>query len=73
MNNVSRNDPCPCGSSKKYKKCCLPTEQQNYTETRQKYKLEMIEDWNLGLQLVKEYDELQALRNKKRDCVESGS
>ncbi|NQZ12967.1 MAG: SEC-C domain-containing protein, partial [Algicola sp.] len=22
-NNVGRNDPCPCGSGKKYKKCCL--------------------------------------------------
>ncbi|WP_337019343.1 SEC-C domain-containing protein [Oceanobacillus massiliensis] len=22
MNNVKRNDPCPCGSRKKYKKCC---------------------------------------------------
>jgi hypothetical protein len=21
-----RNDPCPCGSGKKYKKCCLPKE-----------------------------------------------
>lgn len=21
---VGRNDPCPCGSSKKFKKCCLP-------------------------------------------------
>jgi hypothetical protein len=21
-----RNDPCPCGSGKKYKKCCLPSE-----------------------------------------------
>lgn len=20
--NVKRNDPCPCGSGKKYKKCC---------------------------------------------------
>jgi uncharacterized protein YecA (UPF0149 family) len=19
---ISRNDPCPCGSGKKYKKCC---------------------------------------------------
>ncbi len=24
--NVGRNDPCPCGSGKKYKKCCLETE-----------------------------------------------
>ncbi len=23
MFSVSRNDPCPCGSGKKYKKCCL--------------------------------------------------
>ncbi|MDT8324176.1 MAG: SEC-C metal-binding domain-containing protein, partial [Bacteroidota bacterium] len=22
-NSVGRNDPCPCGSGKKYKKCCL--------------------------------------------------
>ena len=22
-NNVRRNDPCPCGSGKKYKNCCL--------------------------------------------------
>ncbi len=23
MNKVGRNDPCPCGSGKKYKKCCF--------------------------------------------------
>ncbi len=23
---IGRNDPCPCGSGKKYKKCCLPRE-----------------------------------------------
>jgi SEC-C motif len=25
-NRVSRNDPCPCGSGKKFKHCCLPKE-----------------------------------------------
>ena len=25
--NVGRNDPCPCGSGKKYKKCCLNKQQ----------------------------------------------
>lgn len=25
--NVGRNDPCPCGSGKKFKKCCLPKKQ----------------------------------------------
>jgi len=24
MSTPGRNDPCPCGSGKKYKKCCLP-------------------------------------------------
>ncbi len=23
MRSVGRNNPCPCGSGKKYKKCCL--------------------------------------------------
>ena len=25
--SIGRNDPCPCGSGKKYKKCCLGAEQ----------------------------------------------
>jgi hypothetical protein len=27
MADSGRNDPCPCGSGKKYKKCCLPKEE----------------------------------------------
>ncbi|MGZ3795103.1 MAG: SEC-C metal-binding domain-containing protein [Pseudobdellovibrionaceae bacterium] len=27
MQNIGRNDACPCGSGKKYKKCCLPNQQ----------------------------------------------
>ncbi|MEN8178766.1 MAG: SEC-C metal-binding domain-containing protein [Pseudomonadota bacterium] len=26
--NVGRNDPCPCGSGKKYKKCCLGKDEE---------------------------------------------
>src|SRR5687768_8924439 len=26
---AGRNEPCPCGSGKKYKKCCLPKDQAN--------------------------------------------
>ncbi len=26
MNTIGRNDPCPCGSGKKYKKCCGATD-----------------------------------------------
>jgi hypothetical protein len=32
MEQVGRNDPCPWGSGKKYKKCCLEKEAaSNYT------------------------------------------
>ncbi len=31
MEKVGRNDPCPCGSGKKYKKCC---EHRNALEGR---------------------------------------
>ena len=27
-NKIGRNDQCPCGSGKKYKKCCLARQQQ---------------------------------------------
>jgi uncharacterized protein YchJ len=26
---VGRNDPCPCGSGKKYKKCCLGKDERS--------------------------------------------
>lgn len=27
MAKIGRNDPCPCGSGRKYKQCCLQSEQ----------------------------------------------
>ncbi len=31
---AGRNEPCPCGSGRKYKKCCLPTEESKHAERR---------------------------------------
>ncbi len=33
---TGRNDPCPCGSGKKYKQCCLkmPTGKKKFTATK---------------------------------------
>lgn len=32
---IGRNDPCPCGSGKKYKKCCLNTgKYENLVKTK---------------------------------------
>ena len=32
MKKVGRNDPCPCGSNKKYKKCCLAADTEKQPE-----------------------------------------
>ena len=32
---IGRNDPCPCGSGKKYKNCCLKKDQAAEREARQ--------------------------------------
>lgn len=44
MNKVGRNAPCPCGSGKKYKKCC-----QVYQPSK-----ELLADLALGQQRVRE-------------------
>ena len=31
---IGRNDPCPCGSGKKYKKCCLALDQKQARQIR---------------------------------------
>jgi hypothetical protein len=42
---VGRNDPCPCGSGKKYKKCCLKKEmEQKVKELREKRAKEEAEE-----------------------------
>jgi len=29
---IGRNDPCPCGSGKKYKQCCLESSKHDHRE-----------------------------------------
>jgi hypothetical protein len=33
---LGRNDPCPCGSGKKYKQCCLDKDEAKAREARAK-------------------------------------
>lgn len=35
MSKIGRNEPCPCGSGKKYKKCCLPLQQKAMVDVAQ--------------------------------------
>jgi len=36
MSNIGRNDPCPCGSGKKYKKCHIEKDEKKDQKERQK-------------------------------------
>ena len=51
MNKPGRNDPCLCGSGKKYKKCCIGklTPTQQWVE----------DDLALGQKLIAEFEEEQ--------------
>lgn len=56
MNKVGRNDPCPCGSGKKFKKCCLDKPYQPSAE--------LLADFELGQQRIREYEEEQKKREQ---------
>jgi tetratricopeptide (TPR) repeat protein len=62
MEKIGRNAPCPCGSGKKYKKCCLPLHQESSAQ-------EFSEE---PFTLVPEFTELDRLSNSVVDLIEEG-
>lgn len=53
MGKIGRNDPCPCGSGKKYKKCCL----EKYVKTNSDLYNHFKEEIGFLVSLSKSYDE----------------
>ena len=43
FNNIGRNDPCPCGSGKKYKKCCY-LKTQPHIEKQELIRVKIIDE-----------------------------
>jgi hypothetical protein len=55
---AGRNDPCPCGSGKKYKKCCWERDQLNRSENpARKFREEMMDD--IGDRVFESMEEAQ--------------
>lgn len=56
--SIGRNDPCPCGSNLKYKKCCLDKIENQEAITRKllqdDFEKWMIEDEKLGIKYMQE-------------------
>jgi tetratricopeptide (TPR) repeat protein len=62
MEKVGRNAPCPCGSGKKYKKCCLSLHQESSAQ-----------EFSAGpFTSVPEFTELDRLSNSVVDLIEEG-
>ncbi|MFH0730726.1 MAG: SEC-C metal-binding domain-containing protein [Pseudomonadota bacterium] len=64
MAKISRNAPCPCGSGKKYKKCCLLHKEAEALEQRK------ILEQNPGKALI-EIDDLDDLSNSVIDLIDA--
>jgi len=54
MVKIGRNDPCPCGSGTKYKKCCYLKQQLPKMQ-------------HLPPEVIKKFQEIQAHENKRRE------
>ena len=65
MTKVGRNEPCPCGSGKKYKRCCLDKDQAFEREAFAAAQSARYDDdaW---------YDELAYASNAVIDLVDAG-
>ncbi len=61
MSKIGRNDPCPCGSGKKYKKCCMEKVevQRRYNDAKQNL-LSKLVDFFLEDRFAEQADELAA-------------
>lgn len=63
---VGRNAPCPCGSGKKYKKCCLPLHQEADRDDEGMPRPQVVDV------LFDDPDDLDDLSNSVVDLIEEG-
>lgn len=65
MSKISRNAPCPCGSGKKYKRCCFPLQEEAHAKPAP----QLIGVVPGGIAF---YDELDQLSNGVLDLIKEG-
>ena len=62
--DLGRNDPCHCGSGKKYKKCCMAKDQATEHKTLE-------EDWAKAAAAAKEQAEKNAKESKETPAAQT--
>jgi len=71
MAKVGRNDPCPCGSGQKYKRCCLPREEAAAAE-RAAARAREVEPSAAPFEIVSDDDGLDEASNVVIDLIDAG-
>ncbi|AAP05265.1 YecA family protein [Chlamydia caviae] len=70
---INRNDPCPCGSNKKYKQCCLAKESQSarYTsEGKFKFSAQVLPSGQEGSSCTQLFQRLsESLTSEQKQAV----
>jgi len=70
MAKVGRNDPCPCGSGLKYKRCCLPREDAAVAERAARAR--EVESTAVPFEILSEDDGLDEASNVVIDLLDAG-
>ncbi|MFQ5601286.1 MAG: SEC-C metal-binding domain-containing protein [Candidatus Krumholzibacteriia bacterium] len=73
MGNAGRNDPCPCGSGRKYKRCCLAKDQAAEVEAAKARQEAAAQESARELPVfVDDEDNLEELSNRVVDLINDG-
>ena len=72
MVKIGRNAPCPCGSGKKYKKCCLSAQPEKRPAKKQRFipvytELDQLSNSVVDLIKQKKLDEAETVSRKLLD------
>jgi uncharacterized protein YchJ len=68
MAEIGRNDPCPCGSGQKYKRCCLPRDEAAAVERARAHEREQA----AAAFVVEDNDGLDEASNIVIDLIDEG-
>jgi hypothetical protein len=71
MAKIGRNDPCPCGSGQKYKRCCLPREEAAAAE-RAATQARQVEPPVMPFEILSDDDGLDQASNVVIDLIDAG-
>jgi tetratricopeptide (TPR) repeat protein len=73
MAKIGRNDPCPCNSGKKYKKCCMAGDEAAARAARPAQPATVPAHRPSWASYVQEHDELTEASNAVVDMVQAGN